>query len=197
MNEILYGFALVITYLGRFLVALAIFLAVVALVDWLVRTRRINPFNPLARFFRRSVDPLMAPVERRIVAAGGLPSHAPWWSLVIVVVGGILVLSALRFVHAQLVELEIALGGGIGGMYRFLVRTTFGVLTLALIVRIVASWFRVSPWSPWVRWSFVLSEPILRPLRQVVPMLGMFDVTPIIAYILLQILEGVFLSLGR
>lgn len=197
MNEILYGFALVITYLGRFLVVLAVFLAVVALVDWLVRTRRINPFNPLARFFRRSVDPVMAPVERRIVAAGGLPSHAPWWSLVIVVVGGILVLSALRFVHAQLVELEIALGGGVGGIYRFLVRTTFGVLTLALIVRIVASWFRVSPWSPWVRWSYVLSEPILRPLRQVVPMLGMFDVTPIIAYILLQILEGVFLSLGR
>ena len=39
-------------------------LAVICLIDWLVRTRRINPFNPVARFFRSSVDPLLAPVER-------------------------------------------------------------------------------------------------------------------------------------
>ena len=68
----------------------AVALAVVFAVDWLVRTRRISPFNPVARFFRRTVDPLMLPVERRIVRAGGTPAHAPWWALALVVVGGII-----------------------------------------------------------------------------------------------------------
>ena len=39
-----------------------ILVAVICLFDWAVRTRRINPFNRVARFFRESVDPLMLPV---------------------------------------------------------------------------------------------------------------------------------------
>jgi len=45
-----------------------------------------------------------------------------------------------------------------------------------------------------VRWAFQLSEPILRPLRQIVPTLGPIDITPIVAYVLLRILEWVLLS---
>jgi YggT family protein len=43
----------------------------------------------------------------------------------------------------------------------------------------------VSPYSPWVRWSFGLTEWLLAPLRRVVPSLGMIDITPIVAYYLL------------
>ncbi|HEX2718113.1 MAG TPA: hypothetical protein VHM67_10565, partial [Gemmatimonadaceae bacterium] len=95
-------FAIFIIWFGRALFVLAAILALVALVDWLVRTRRINPFNPVARFFRRAVDPLIAPVERRVVRAGGMPHAAPWWALVFVVVAGIVLLGVLRWTHAQL-----------------------------------------------------------------------------------------------
>ena len=46
-------------------------LAVVCLVDWLARTRRINPFHPIARFLRETVDPLIAPLM-------GAPDRARW-----------------------------------------------------------------------------------------------------------------------
>jgi len=78
----------------------------------------------------------------------------------------------------------------------FLVRLTFGVLQLALLVVVVVSWLPISPYSPWVRWAFVLTEPILRPLRGIVPSLGAFDITPIVAYFVLQILEWAFLRLA-
>jgi YggT family protein len=84
-------------------------------IDWLVRTRRISPFNPVARFFRSSVDPLLAPVERRVVRAGGTPASAPWWALVAVVVGGILVLQLMEFVGGQLVGLVRAAARGPAG----------------------------------------------------------------------------------
>src|SRR5207249_11156842 len=51
----------------------------VALASWLVRTRRISPFSALGRTLRAASDPLIRPVEARLVRAGGNPVHAGWW----------------------------------------------------------------------------------------------------------------------
>jgi YggT family protein len=48
-----------------------------------------------------------------------------------------------------------------------------------------------------VRWAFALTEPILRPLRQIVPTLGMIDITPIVAYFVLYLLENLLLGMMR
>ena len=177
------------------LFAIGAALAVICFIDWLVRTRRLNPFGKVARFFRESVEPIMAPIERQIVRAGGVPSSAPWWSLGVVVLGGIVFLSLFDFVREQAGAFYFASQAGTGGILRMLIQWTFAILRLALIVRVVCSWVRVSPYSPWVRWSFTLSEPILRPLRQVVPTLGMVDITPIVAYLILGLLERFLVGL--
>ena len=162
--------------------------AVVCAVDWAVRTRRINAFNPVARFFRSTIDPFIAPVERRVVRAGGLPSSAPWWALVAAVVGAILLISLLRFVRDQAFIASAASQQGAAGVAVLLIGWTFAFLRLAVIVRVLASWLPISPYSPWLRWAFVVSEPILRPLRQIIPTLGPIDITPIIAYFLLGLI---------
>ena len=56
------------------LVAGGIFL-VIAVLDWAVRTRRVNPFSVVARFCRRVIDPMLAPIESRVVRAGGIPTQ--------------------------------------------------------------------------------------------------------------------------
>lgn len=167
----------------------------VCVVDWAVRTRRVSPFSGVARFFRRSVDPVLAPIERRVVRGGGLPSTAPWWALGAVVLSGILVLVALGFVRGQLAVLAaaMAMGGG-RGITRVLVSWAVGIFQLALIVRVILSWVSVSPTSRWVRWAYVLTEPVLRPLRRVVPPIGIIDITPIVAYFLVWIISGFVLS---
>ena len=76
-----------------------------------------------------------------------------------------------------------------------LVRWTFAILQIALLVRVLSSWFRISPYSPWVRWAYAITEPILRPLRQVIPTIGMVDITPIAAYFLLYLLESFVMRL--
>ena len=173
----------------------ALFIAAVALgavcsVDWLVRTRRIGPFSPVARFFRTSVEPLMLPMERRIVKAGGTPTHAPWWTLVAVVVGGIVVLSLLEFVRDQLATLAFAASGGSGALLRLVVRWTFAGLKLALLWRVISSWVGGSPQMRLWRWSFVVTEPFLAPLRAVLPAVGPFDISPIAAYFILGLVES-------
>lgn len=172
-------------------------LAVICLVDWLVRTRRINPFNPIARRMRSTVEPLMAPVERRILRAGGLPTSAPWWTLVFAVIGTLVVIALLGFIRSQVLSIAMSSRAGAGGLVVLLIRWTFSILRLALIVRVISSWFRMSPYSPWIRWSFQLTEWFMGPLRQVVPTIGVIDITPIVAYFLLSLLEGAFFAVLR
>lgn len=174
----------------------AVVLLVVFSVDWLVRTRRISPFSPISRFFRRTVDPLVAPIERRVVRAGGLPSSAPWWTLVAVVVGGILIIVVLEYVAGQLAFAAAAAGAGPRGIYALLVSWTFGILQIALIIRVISAWLRISEYRRWIRWTVVLTDPILRPLRAVIPPLGMIDLTPLIAFFVIGLLRSLLLSLA-
>ena len=177
------------------LLGIATVLAAVCLADWLVRTRRLSAFGPVARCMRSYVDPLVRPVERRVVRAGGLPSSAPWWALALAVLGGILIITVIEFVRAQAAFLMLALDRGPAGLVRVLVGCAVSVLQFAIIVRVLVSWLSAPPGRWYVRWSFRLSEPVLRPLRQIIPAVGMVDLTPIIAWFVLGLLRDTLLSL--
>jgi YggT family protein len=194
MNDVVGGLRVVSEMLRYALFGAAVVAGAVALVDWAVRTRRINPFGATARFFRRTVDPLMVPVERRVIRAGGRPANAPLWALGAVVVGGLLLIALLDFVTRQLAFAASAFSAGPRGVLMLLVGWTFALLRIALIVRVISSWVGLSPYSKWVRWSYGLTEWMLAPLRRVIPLLGGIDVTPIVAYLVLGLLEGIVLG---
>jgi len=177
------------------LLSVAVVLSIICVMDWAVRTRKISPFNAVARFFRSSVDPFIAPVERKVLRAGGTPASAPLWALVAVVIGGIILISALDFIRAEVVRAMYFSNQGSAGIFRLLVSWTFSILKIALLVRVVSSWLPVSPYSKWISWSFRLTEPILAPLRRIVPTLGAFDITPIVAYFLLGLIQSFLLRL--
>jgi YggT family protein len=180
----------------RFIVLVtAVLFAVFCLIDWLVRTRRVNLFGGLARFSRSKIDPVLEPIERKVVRAGGNPQTAPLWALAAVVIGGILLITLLDFIKAEVVGLAFAMRSGPGGIFKLLVSWTFDFIRIAILVRVVSSWLPISPYSPWIRWSYAVSEPILKPLRQVIPAMGPIDITPIIAYFLIGFIQSAVLRL--
>jgi len=197
MDALLTDFALVLHGLRLAIFFVAVVMAVIALVDWLVRTRRISPFSGVARFFRRSIDPLRVPVERTVMRAGGQPAAAPWWSLVAVVVGGVILLFLLDIVGGLLAQL--ALGVSDPRILPIIfVGWAFKLVELALIVRVLSSWLPISPYSRWIRWTYPLTNWILVPLRRIIPNIGMLDITPIVAYLLLSwILERAVIGVLR
>ncbi|MBY0490108.1 MAG: YggT family protein [Gemmatimonadaceae bacterium] len=162
-----------------------------AIVSWGVRTRKISPFSGVARFVRGSIDPwLVTPMERRLLRAGGTPYAAPWWALAAVILGGLLLISGLQFVRDQLALLFLASQSGMS-LAAVLVQWTFSILRIALFARVIASWVGGGPYSKWWRWSFVLTEWFLAPLRNVIPTIGMIDISVIVAYFGLNILESI------
>jgi YggT family protein len=195
MDAFTAGTDVVLAVLRTALLSVAIVFGIVCILDWAVRTRKISPFNAVARFCRSTIDPFIAPIERKVVRAGGTPASAPLWALTAVVIGGILLLSLVDFIRYQIYSMLAAMNGGSAGLFHVLVSWTFGILRIALLVRVVSSWLPVSPHSHWIAWSYRLSEPILAPLRRIVPNLGMLDITPILAYFLLGLLQSLLLSL--
>ena len=192
------GLAIFDQLLGALRFALAVIAGIFAIfcvIDWLVRTRRVNLFGPLARFSRSRIDPILEPIERKVVRAGGNPVSAPLWALAAVVIGGILVISVLDFIRAEILGLAFAVQSGPGGIFKLLVSWTFDFIRIAILVRVVSSWLPVSPYSKWIRWSYVVSEPILKPLRAVIPTMGPIDITPIIAYFLIGFIQTAVLGM--
>lgn len=79
----------------------------------------------------------------------------------------------------------------------YFVDVFFTLLSLAILARVLLSWVRVSPYHPAVEFLYRLTEPILAPLRRAIPPLGMVDISPVIALILLQILREVLVAILR
>jgi YggT family protein len=185
----------VLAVLRTALLSIAVVFGAICVLDWAVRTRKISPFNAIARFCRSTIDPFISPIERKVVRAGGTPAAAPLWALAAVVIGGILLLTLLDLIRIEVVKSILASQEGTAGIFHLLVSWTFTILRLALVVRVISSWLPISPYSGWIRWSYALSEPILAPLRRIVPTMGAFDFTPIVGYFLLSILESLLFRL--
>lgn len=155
-----------------------------------MRARRVSPFGAVGRLGRRVGDPLFAPMERTLLRAGGQPAHAPWWTLAAVVVGGLALISLVGFVVQQTAGLAYAASMGPRGIAVMLVSWAFSLLRIALLVRVLGTWVGQGPYSPWTRWSYALTDWFMRPLQQVVPTLGPIDITPIVAYFGLGLLQS-------
>src|SRR5213592_899034 len=126
----------------RYVVFAAFAVSVLAAVaGWLVRTRRVSPFSALGRALRAASDPLLRPVETRLVRAGGNPVHAGWWLVVGVAAGGVVLLSLLKWLAAELYGAGAAFAGGPRVALGFLIVAAYNVVFVALVVRVVASWF--------------------------------------------------------
>jgi YggT family protein len=189
MNEAIAVLALVSGTLRTLVLAGGLVFAGVAVLDWGVRTRRISPFSGVARFMRTRVEPRIAGVERQVTRAGGHPSSTPWWALVVYIVAALLLLAAFDMLISLLGEVAVATSLGGAGLLMLLVRWTFAFLRFALLVRIIASWLPGLAMRPWISWSFGATEWMLRPLRRVIPSLGVIDITPIVAYFALRIAQ--------
>ena len=175
---------------SKVLLVLAGITGAICILDWAIRARHISPFSPIARFFRRYVDPLLKPIETVIVRRGGMPAQAPFYAFMVVIVGGIAILYVMRFLVAFVLRAQIGFSSP-----RLFVLMVIGwaldFLTLALIVRVISSWLPVSPYSKWIRWSYVSTEWFLAPLRRIIPPFGQIDFSPLVAYFLLRIVAGI------
>jgi len=67
----------------------------------------------------------------------------------------------------------------------------FGALWVAILGRVIISWVNLSPYNPIVVAIYQITEPILAPIRRVLPQMGMIDLSPMVAIIVMWIVREV------
>ena len=75
------------------------------------------------------------------------------------------------------------------GTLFYLLSTLLQIYWVILLIRVLISWFPIDPYSPIVRFLHELTEPLLGPLRQVLPPIGMMDFSPLVALLLISFLQ--------
>jgi len=173
----------------------AVFLSasLIALGSWALRERRINPFGRLAGIIRGISEPVIKPVELWQLRRGGNPQNAPWWLLGGTVAGGIVLITGAEWLAGVFVRVSAAAATGPRGIVRLAVLFAGQVVIWSLLIRVVATWFGAGRFNKWIGWTYRLTDWIVEPLRRVIPPIGMIDITPIIAFFLLQVLLGIVL----
>ena len=73
----------------------------------------------------------------------------------------------------------------------------FKIIYFLLVIRIVLSWFQVSPFSEPVSILYRITEPLLLPLRKLPLTVGMIDFSPVLAFILLSFLDHFVVGILR
>ena len=80
-----------------------------------------------------------------------------------------------------------------------IINLVFGAFYVLLLAQIVLSWVRPNPyhptWGPIIRFINGVIDPILNPIRRVMPRLGGLDFSPMIVLLLARVLQGFLISL--
>ena len=180
----------------RYVVVAALaYAAVVALTHWAVLRRSIGPFGAWPRFVRRISDPVLLPLERRVIRLGGSPQDAPLWLLGGVIVVGLLLVSLVRWLVGMAFGLSALADAGPRVWAQVAVGALFSLLMAAILIRVIASWFGISPYSRWMRPVMALTDWLIDPIRRLLPPVGMIDLSPMVAWLVLWIARGVVLRL--
>ncbi|KQW96388.1 hypothetical protein ASC94_05915 [Massilia sp. Root418] len=151
-------------------------LGAVLLLRFWMQAIRVRPPSSVAQFTFQLSDWLVRPLRRVVPGVGGFD----WASLIGAFLIVFLATSVLFFVGQPWQVVLLA------ALHRFLQWILYGFMAM-LVIEAIFSW--VNPHAPLAPFIRALNEPLLRPLRKVVPLVGNLDLSLLVALILLQIAQ--------
>jgi len=141
---------------------------------------RADFYNPLSQFLVRITSPLLVPLRRLIPSIGRLDTAAVVLVLILEIANLVIITSinGLTLAWAQLLGLAIT---------KLLMAVLWLYFFLILAV-IILSWVGGRARHPLIPLMYQLTDPVLRPIRKLLPAIGGFDLTPLFAIIAIRFL---------
>lgn len=181
----------VLTWGIRAIIVAAIFLIVLRSV---VNYLDVNPFSWLAVTLRRSTEPVLRPVRASLIGFRLDPKFAPFIAVILTIVAGYLVVLVVGSVLNTIAGIMYATSsrrlGTPVAIIGYLLYGFLSLYTLAIFIRIIFSWVGMSYANRLMRFVVRTTEPLLGPLRRTVPPVGMFDISPLVAFLILWLCKA-------
>ena len=170
-----------------FIVAIILLMIIRMIVD----KADLNPFGFTHRSVRRLSDSFVFPVRGALREFRADPKFAPLVVILIAVLLGYVSLQLIRTV--QQIILGVLFSAASGNFIAIIGTILYGLISiyiLLIFIRIIFSLARVSYTNRLMRFLVNITEPLLGPLRRLIPPVGMMDISPIVAFIILWLLQA-------
>ena len=152
------------------------------LLQWV----RADFYNPLCQLLVKATNPVLVPMRRVIPSIGKLDTAS------------VVLMLILEFVSVGVLSLLSPLNWNAGQVFLFAVISLVAMLLwtyfILIIVMVLLSWFGRSWRHPVIPLVYQLTEPVLRPIRRVIPAISGIDLAPLLALIIIRFL---LLLIGR
>ena len=150
----------------------------------------LNPFSWSSLTIRRLTDPFIAPVRRALMRYGVDPKYAPLVMILLTILLGWFALTLVHGMANTIAGLIFGLTSGrVVALLGYVIYGLVSIYIMLVFVRIILSYTTLSYGNRVMRFLVNVTEPLLGPLRRIVPMVGMFDISPLVAFIILWILQ--------
>jgi YggT family protein len=172
-------------------VGLIVVAIVLMLLRLLLNYADLNPFSRPVLLVRSMTDPFVNPVRRSLLGVGFSPNMAPLVTILIVILVGYLALSLSNDVIGTFYGMFLrAREGRFIALIGTLLYGFLSVYSMLILIRIIFSWGMLSVANPVMRFLVNATDPLLLPLRRIIPPLGLFDLSPIVAFLLIWLFQS-------
>ncbi len=147
-------------------------------IRMLLGLARADFYNPISQFLVKITNPVIKPLRRFVPALGKIDT-----ATIVAIIG-------LKVV--ELFLLSAVTGGNFSGSFipfviGGLLEMIVWVYIIAIIIQVVVSWLGNTHGNPVIPLINSLTEPLVRPVRKVIPPIAMIDLSPMVVIILLQV----------
>ena len=180
-----------IYWFASWVIITAIVTVVVLMVLRLVANQLdLNPFSWSSLTIRRLTDSFIAPVRRALMRYGVDPKYAPLVMILLTILLGWFALTLVHGLANTIAGLIVGLTSGrIVALLGYVIYGLVSVYTMLVFVRIILSYTSLDYRNRMMRFLINVTEPLLGPLRRMVPTVGMLDISPLVAFVILWILQ--------
>ncbi len=170
--------------------AVAGFFLFIIVLRFLLQAVKADFYNPISQFILKATNPLLIPVRKIIPGFGGFDIAA-----LVVLVGVELVaiiLSLIMTGYSPLPVPNIAIWAILGSVGLFLKLYFWGIL-----IMIVSSWLAPQSQNPALVLIRQIVDPVMKPIRNMLPDMGGIDLSPIVVFLAIQVLEVILIGMAR
>lgn len=163
----------------------------VLMLRFLLQFSQADYYNPMSQGVVKATQPVVAPIQKFLRPVGRIDIATLFVGFLLKV---IVIIAVFQIAGFGMPPLQGLLLAGIAGVLNAILKIYF----FALIIMIILSWVAPRANHPGALLVMQIVEPIMAPVRRVIPPLGMIDLSPIVVFIAINLLDSVVVgSLGR
>jgi YggT family protein len=157
------------------------------MLRFLLQRVRADFYNPISQFIVRVTNPPLKPLRRLIPGLGGVD------------VASLVLMLALQMLSLTIIVLLRGVSVGFGTLLLLsvteLVDLAFNIFIFSILIQAILSWVNPGTYNPVSAILGSLTEPVLRPVRRLLPPMGGLDLSPLFAILGLQVLKMLVMPL--